>query len=121
MIRTLLALVLTTLLAAPGTPALAQTAQDSGTTAQGTAAPAPAMAAPAADTRGSPDFGTAGGTYREQPTGMARWLAMPFPLVLWLLLSPLVFAVATTGPPSHSSSVGRPVDYPDGRPVTTVS
>jgi hypothetical protein len=69
-----------------------------------------------ATTRGADMPGTAPGAVgdnrfasgypdREAPTGMRRWLAMPFPLVLWLLLSPLAFALMTRGPGPTSREV----------------
>ncbi|MBC7778963.1 MAG: hypothetical protein H7125_02560 [Proteobacteria bacterium] len=54
---------------------------------------------------------------RVREPGMSHWFSMPFPLVLWLLLAPLVFAIATKG----SAPVGsmRNDGRPDLRPGTT--
>lgn len=41
---------------------------------------------------------------REVPTGMARWTAMPLPLVLWLLIAPVVLVALSSGGSSSSSS-----------------
>lgn len=74
-----------------------------------TSAPAGGIGADGRFASGMPD--------REAPTGMRRWFAMPFPLVLWLLLSPLAFALFTRGPgPTVRDS--RPVGRPDLRTDT---
>lgn len=64
-------------------------------------------------------YASTDGTCREDPVGMKRWLAMPFRLMLWLLLSPLVFFVATQGTPKGACPA-RTAIRPDGQLATTV-
>jgi len=49
--------------------------------------------------------GLLGNPDRDAPTGLRRWLAMPLPLVLWLLLSPVAFVLMTKGPGPTSREV----------------
>lgn len=122
--RTALAMILAASLASAGTALAQSTVAPQPREAQGSAAVAnpddvsqiPSTTS-SATTRGADMPGTAPGTPsgmagstfgdsrygsgypdREAPTGMRRWISMPFPLVLWLLLSPLAFVLMTRGP-----------------------